>query len=43
MYGFDIPLKALSLDKKSQTEQTSQKNTAEQKTTQHRSSVVSVL
>ena len=43
MYGFDIPLKALSLDKKSQTEQTSQKNTAEQTTTQHRSSVVSVL
>ena len=40
---FDIPLKALSLEKKSQTEQTSQKNTAEQKTTQHRSNVVSVL
>lgn len=43
MDGFDIPLKALSLEKKSQTEQTSQKNTAEQKTTQHRSNVVSVL
>ena len=43
MDGFDIPLKALSLEKKSQTEQTSQKNTAEQNTTQHRSNVVSVL
>ena len=43
MDGFDIPLKALSLEKKSQTEQTSQKNTAERKTTQHRSNVVSVL
>ena len=43
MYGFDIPLKALSLEKKSQTEQTSQKNTAKQKTTQHRSNVDSVL
>jgi len=43
MYGFDIPLKALPLEKKSQTEQTSQKNTAEQKTTQHRSNMVSVL
>ena len=42
-YGFDIPLKALPLEKKSQTEQTSQKNTAEQKTTQHRSNMVSVL
>ena len=37
MYGFDIPLKALPLEKKSQTKQTSQKNSAEQKTTQHRS------
>ena len=43
MYGFDIPLKALPLEKKSQTEQTSQKNSAEQKTTQHRSNMVSVL